>query len=127
MTTSTTAPVVSTGAVPVVPVATATTFLPSGAAAPMAPVGLTGPVMHGATNVIEHQPIIEREVIVEHPVEVRREHHIQPIIHERERQIQPIIQTEVTAERKVIETVRPPPLSPDWPELFNLDQTTTGP
>jgi hypothetical protein len=68
--------------------------------------GLTGTVMHGATNVVEHQPIVEREVIVERPVEVRREHHIQPVIHEREHHIQPVVRTEVTTERKDLVTVR---------------------
>jgi hypothetical protein len=72
--------------------------------------GLTGTVMHGATNVVEHQPIVEREVIVERPVEVRREHHIQPVIHERQHQIQPIIRTEVTTERRDVVTVRTPSL-----------------
>ena len=65
-----------------------------------------GTVMHGATNVVEHQPIVEREVVVERPVEVRREHHIQPVIHERQHQIQPIVRTEVTTERKDLVTVR---------------------
>ena len=67
-----------------------------------------GTVMHGATNVVEHQPIVEREVIVERPVEVRREHHIQPVIHERQHQIQPIVRTEVTTERRDVVTVRTP-------------------
>jgi hypothetical protein len=67
-----------------------------------------GTVMHGATNVVQHQPIVEREVIVERPVEMRREHHIQPVVHERERQIQPIVRTEVTTERKDLVTVRTP-------------------
>jgi hypothetical protein len=122
--------------VPVVPVATATTVLPHGVdGRPLSKEerkalkhqnkalkhdhqhghGLTGTglpivgaahVVHGATNVVEHQPIVEREVIVERPVEVRREHHIQPVIHEREHHIQPIIRTEVTTERKDLITVR---------------------
>jgi hypothetical protein len=131
MTTTSATPVVSTTAVPVVPVATATTVLPTKAmasttgAVPLvgaAPVGVplvgvpvgaaTGPVMHGPTNVIEHQPIIERQVIREHPVEVRHEHHVQPVIHETERQIQPIIQTQVTTETKVMETDRDVMLPP---------------
>jgi hypothetical protein len=65
-------------------------------------VGGGAPIVHGATNVIQHQPIVEREVVVERPVEVRREHHIQPVIHEREHQIQPVIRTEVTTERRDI-------------------------
>jgi hypothetical protein len=67
-----------------------------------------GVVMRGATNVVEHQPIIERSVVVERPVEVRREHHIQPVIHEREHQIQPVIRTEVTTERRDMLAVRYP-------------------
>jgi hypothetical protein len=67
-----------------------------------------GTVMHGATNVVQHQPIVEREVIIERPVEVRREHHIQPVIHERQHQIQPIVRTEVTTERRDVVTVRTP-------------------
>jgi hypothetical protein len=70
------------------------------------PVGGVAPVMHGATNVVEHQPIVESEIVMEHPVEIRREHHIQPIIHRTERQIQPIIRTEVTTERRDMLTVR---------------------
>ena len=73
--------------------------------------GLTGTVMHGATNVVEHQPIVEREVIVERPVEVRREHHIQPVIHERQHQIQPVLRTEVTNERRDLFNVCTPPIS----------------
>src|SRR3712207_4480579 len=65
----------------------------------------TGFLGQGATQIIEHQPLVEKEVLVEHPVEVRREHHIQPVIHEREHQIQPIIKTQVTTEQRVVETV----------------------
>jgi hypothetical protein len=57
--------------------------------------------------------MLELEVLVEHPVEVRHERHIQPIIHEREHHIQPVIKTEVTAEQTVIErenTVMLPPI-----------------
>jgi hypothetical protein len=64
------------------------------------------PLVHGATNVIQHQAIVEREVVVERPVEVRREHHIQPVIHEREHRIQPVVKTEVTTERRDMLAVR---------------------
>lgn len=66
------------------------------------------PDERGAIRIVEHQPVVERQVFMEHPVEIRREHHIQPIIHETEHQIQPIIKTQVTTENRVVETVRVP-------------------
>jgi hypothetical protein len=41
---------------------------------------------------IIHAPKVETMVVDERPVEVRREHHVQPIIHEREHRIQPTIE-----------------------------------
>jgi hypothetical protein len=93
-------------------------------------LGGVAPIVHGATNVIQHQPIIERSVVVERPVEVRREHHIQPVIHEREHQIQPVIRTEITTERRDMVTERDVmlPAVVEQPHLTStgmLHQTTT--
>jgi hypothetical protein len=71
-----------------------------------------GTAMRSATSVVEHQPIVQREVVVERPVEVRHEHHIQPVIHEREHRIQPIVKTQTTTERRVIEQDRTTMLPP---------------
>ena len=54
--------------------------------------------VHEQEKVIQHQPILEKQIINEHPVPVKHEHHIQPQVHQVEHQIQPIIKT------------RPPPL-----------------
>lgn len=86
-------------------------ILPTAAAAPVAPVApvagmqnlsLGDRVVHEAEKVIKHAPIVEKEILNESTLEVKREHHIQPIIHETERRIQPIIKTEATTERPVI-------------------------
>jgi hypothetical protein len=66
------------------------------------PVGLEAVERAGPEGIL-HKAKLEREVVLEHPVEVRREHHVQPIIHEREHRIQPIIKTQATTERPVIE------------------------
>jgi hypothetical protein len=69
------------------------------------PAGLEAVERAGPEGIL-HKAKLEKQVLVEHPVEVRREHHVQPIIHEREHRIQPIIKTEATAERPVIEQDR---------------------
>jgi hypothetical protein len=60
----------------------------------------------GPANVVEHVPVVQKEVIPERPVQVVHEHHVQPIVHERVHQVQPVIQKEVTIEEKVVETDR---------------------
>jgi hypothetical protein len=76
------------------------------------PMGLEAVERAGPEGVI-HRAKLEKEVIVEHPVQIKHERHIQPIIHEREHHIQPIIKTEVTTQQTVIEkenTVMLPPI-----------------
>jgi len=53
-------------------------------------------------QVIEHAPIVEKEIVEEHPVERKREHHIQPIVHDIVHQIQPIIKTHITTSTQVV-------------------------
>jgi hypothetical protein len=81
------APVVHTAAVPVVP---------------MQGLSLADRVVHEPEQVIRHAPLIEKEIVNERTLEVKREHHIQPIVHETEHRIQPIIKTEATTEQPVI-------------------------
>lgn len=69
------------------------------AAAPVTPIGK---VVHEPERIINHAPLLEKEILTEHPVEVKREHHIQPVIHETVHQIQPIIKTQATTETPVI-------------------------
>jgi len=71
------------------------------------------PVERVAPEGVIHKPRLEKEVVIEHPVGVQREHHIQPIIHEREHHIQPIIKQESSVEQRVSEqerTVLLPPI-----------------
>jgi len=78
------------------------------------------PVEKVAPEGVIHKPRLEKEVVIEHPVRVKREHHIQPIIHEREHHIQPIIKQEGSAEQRVVEQQRtvllPPVIEP--PEIL---------
>jgi hypothetical protein len=62
-------------------------------------------VVHEPERVIEHAPILEKEIINERPVQVQHEHHIQPVVHEVEHRIQPIIKTEAITATTVIEKV----------------------
>jgi hypothetical protein len=63
-------------------------------------------VVHEPERVIEHAPILEKEIINERPVQVQHEHHIQPVVHEVEHRVQPIIKTEATTATTIIEKVR---------------------
>ncbi|ELR12123.1 uncharacterized protein ACA1_139850 [Acanthamoeba castellanii str. Neff] len=92
------APVVHTAAVPVVPVVH-TAAVP---VVPMQGLSLADRVVHEPEQVIRHAPLIEKEIVNERTLEVKREHHIQPIVHETEHRIQPIIKTEATTEQPVI-------------------------
>jgi hypothetical protein len=69
------------------------------------PAGLEAVERAGPEGVM-HRAKLEKEIIIEHPVKIKHERHMQPIIHEREHHIQPIIKTEVTADRPVIEQQR---------------------
>jgi hypothetical protein len=101
-------PVVHKTAVPVVPVAAA----PVAPVVPMQNLSLGEKVVHEPERIIEHKPILEKEVLNEPVLEVKREHHIQPIIHETEHRVQPIIKTEATTEQPIIEQVPLHPLQP---------------
>lgn len=83
-----------------VPVAASSSEVPL--ARGMQALSLDGRVVHEPEQVIRHAPLVEKEILNEATLEVRREHHIQPIIHETERQVQPIIMTEVSTERPVM-------------------------
>jgi hypothetical protein len=76
------------------------------------PLGLEAVERAGPEGVL-HRAKLEKEVIMEHPVQIKHEHHVQPVIHERVHHIQPIIKTEVTTEQRVINeehTVMLPPI-----------------
>jgi hypothetical protein len=76
------------------------------------PLGLEAVERSGPEGVV-HRAKLEKEVIVEHPVQIKHEHHVQPVIHERVHHIQPVIKTEVTTEQRVIHeehTVMLPPI-----------------
>lgn len=72
----------------------------------MAQLNVNEQVRHEPERVITHEPIVEKQIVNERPLEVRREHHIQPVIHETEHRIQPIIKTEATAEQTYYEKDR---------------------
>jgi hypothetical protein len=65
-------------------------------------LSLADRVVHEPEQIIRHEPILEKEILQEPALEVKREHHIQPIIHEREHRIQPIVKTEATTEQPII-------------------------
>jgi len=88
---------------------------------PNLPVGL-GPVERVTPEGILHVPKVEHQVVNERPLEVKHEHHIQPIIHEREHHIQPIVKTEVTAEEKHLRTERNVMLQP----IMEMGQVPAG-
>jgi hypothetical protein len=46
-------------------------------------------------------PVVERDVVVQHPEVVHHEHHVQPVIHETERHVQPVVRTRITTEHPV--------------------------
>ncbi len=94
------APVVHTSAVPVV--VPAVPVVPVVPVMPMQGLSLADRVVHEPEQVIRHAPLVEKEIINERPVELRREHHIQPVVHETEHRVQPIIKTEATTEQPVI-------------------------
>jgi hypothetical protein len=54
-------------------------------------------------TVVVHQdaPVVKKDIVVQHPEVVRREHHVQPIIHETERVVEPVYRTVVTTEHPV--------------------------
>jgi len=89
--------------VPVVHVQPAATVAPTPPVAAMSELSIQeAKVRHQPQQVIEHQPIIEKEIFKENAIQVQHEHHIQPIIHEVEHRVQPIIKTQATTESPVI-------------------------
>jgi hypothetical protein len=79
--------------------------------------------------VVVHQdaPVVKKEIIVQHPEVVHREHHVQPIIHETERRVEPVYRTVVTTEHPVTHrevVVDEPGL--DHHHHHHLERTTTG-
>src|SRR4051812_3778749 len=46
-------------------------------------------------------PVVEKDVVVQHPEVVHHEHYVQPVIHETERHVQPVVRTHITTEHPV--------------------------
>lgn len=65
------------------------------------PAGLEPIERFGPEGII-HRPKIEKSVVVEHPVEVRHERHVQPIVRERIHHVKPIVKAEATTEQRTI-------------------------
>ena len=58
-------------------------------------------VIEPAVVVHQDAPVVKKDIVVQHPEVVRREHHVQPIIHETERVVEPVYRTVVTTEHPV--------------------------